>query len=188
MNLPSYSATQYLLEDQPRTLFPLRLTAILVERAAPALYTEIDRILTADPKKENAGFLTQINCYSSKRGLHLRRTLKLDPIAELFIYDLIYKQRNTFTPSSKKDRIRFGYHFETGRPIPATRSYGEFRAVARNATATFKYHVAFDIAAYFNSIYHHDLVFWFDDGRDETTVRDFGRYFREIVGGRSVDC
>lgn len=188
MALATYGPTQYLLEDQPRTLFPLRLTEILVERSSPALYAEIERILKTDPKKENAGFLTQINCYSSKRGLHLRRTLKLDPISELFIYDLIYKQRKTFAPSPKDDRRHFGYRFSEGRPIPATTSYGEFREAARNAAATFKYHVGIDVAGYFNSVYHHDLVFWFDDDREDDSVRTFGRYFREIVGGRSVDC
>jgi hypothetical protein len=166
----------------------MRLTEILVDRSAAALFAEIDRILKSDPKKEAAGFLTQMNCYSSKRGLHLRRTLKLDPVAELFIYDLIYKERRSFTPSAKPDRRRFGYLFSGGRPIPATRSYAEFREEARNAAATFKYHVCFDIASYFNSVYHHDLVFWFDEGRAAETVRNFGRYFREIVGGRSVDC
>jgi hypothetical protein len=31
-------------------------------------------------------------------------------------------------------------------------------------------------------------VHWFDDGRASTLVNHFNRYFREIVGGRSVDC
>lgn len=188
MLVTPYSATQYLLDDQPRTLFPLRLTQTLVRLAAPALYDEIKRILATDPKAENTGFLTQINCYASKRGLHLRRTLKLDPVAELFVYDLIYKERRKFLPNAKSNRRRFGYRFESGRPIPATKSYGAFRQAARNAATTFKHHVSFDIAGYFNSVYHHDLVFWFDDGRDEGLVKNFGRYFREIVGGRSVDC
>lgn len=185
---PPYSATQYLLDDQPRTLFPLRLTEILVQRAAPALYAEIQRILGTDPKKENTGFLTQINCYASKSGLHLRRTLKLDPVAELFVYDLVYKERRKFLPCDKSNRRRFGYQFTKGRPAAATTSYGQFRQEARNASTTFKHHAGLDIANYFNSVYHHDLVFWFDDGRKTGLVNEFGRYFREIVGGRSVDC
>jgi hypothetical protein len=188
MKLPTYRATQYLLDDHPRTLFPLELTRILVERAAPALYNEVQRILTNNPKKQNAGFLTQIQCYASKRGLHLRRTLKLDPVAELFIYDLVYRERTKFRASRKQTRKRYGYLFKQGRPIPATTSYGEFREAARSAAKTFKYHASLDIARYFNSIYHHDLVHWFDDNRSNKSVDEFGRYFREIVGGRSVDC
>lgn len=185
----TYAAAQYLLDDQPRTLFPLRLTQILVERAEAALRAEIGRILKTDPKTDNAGFLTQISCHAAKRGLHSRRTLKLDPIAELFVYDLAYRERATFLPSPKHDRKRFGYVFHGGRPAPATTSYGEFREAARSASSRFKYHLGVDIASYFNSIYHHDLVVWFDDGRKtKGEVDEFGRYFREIVGGRSVDC
>ena len=148
-----YGAAQYLLEDQPRTLFPLTLTRILVEQAETALYTEIDRILKTDPKKENTGFLTQINCHAAKRGLHSRRTLKLDPVAELFVYDLAYRERATFRPSPTPDRKRFGYIFRGGRPTPATTSYGEFREAARRAASRFKCHLGVDIASYFNSKY-----------------------------------
>ena len=184
----TYGAAQYLLEDQPRTLFPLKLTRILVEQSKAALYTEIERILKTDPKKDNIGFLTQIRCHAAKCGLHSRRTLKLDPVAELFVYDLAYRERATFRPSPTPDRKRFGYIFRGGRPTPATTSYGEFREAARRASSRFKYHLGVDIASYFNSIYHHDLVFWFDTGRTAKEVEEFGRYFREIVGGRSVDC
>ena len=183
----TFAPPQYLLEDQPRTLFPLRLTEILVRRSSDALYAEIARILKTDDA--NTGFLTQIVCHAAKRGLHSRRTLKLDPLAELFIYDLAHRERATFRPSPTSDRQRFGYVFYKGRPIPATTSYGEFREEARNASLRFKYYLRVDIATYFNSIYHHDLVFWFDDDdRDAQVVQHFDRYFREIVGGRSIDC
>ncbi|MYN68502.1 MAG: RNA-directed DNA polymerase [Acidobacteria bacterium] len=184
----TYGAARYLLEDQPRTLFPLKLTRILVEQSEAALYNEIERILKTDPKKENTGFLTQIRCHAAKCGLHSRRTLKLDPVAELFVYDLVYRERATFRPSRRPDRKRFGYTFRGGRPTPATTSYGKFREAVRGASARFKYYLGVDIASYFNSIYHHDLVFWFDAGRNAKEVEKFGRYFREIVGGRSVDC
>ena len=184
----TYAASQYLLEDQPRTLFPLKLTQILVQRSTAALYAEIERILKTEPEGENRGFLPQISCHAAKRGLHSRRTLKIDPVAELFIYDVAYRERKTFCPSPRQDRRRFGYIFHEGRPTPATTSYGEFREAARHESSIFKYHVGVDIASYFNSVYHHDLVVWFDDGREAQAVQEFGRYFREIVGGRSVDC
>ena len=50
--------------------------------------------------------------------------------------------------------------------------------------------MSFDISTYFNSAYHHDLHAWFaalqpDDSKD---VEAFGKYFRQINGGRSLDC
>ena len=168
--------------------FPLRLTEILVERSLPSLYAEIEQILNSDPKERTKGFLTQLRCHAAKRGLHSRRTLKLDPVAELFVYDLAYRERATFRRSQRVDRQRFGYTFREGRPTPATTSYGEFREAVRNASSSFRYHLGIDIASYFNSIYHHDLVIWFDEGREAQAVQNFDRYFREIVAGRSVDC
>lgn len=49
--------------------------------------------------------------------------------------------------------------------------------------------VKFDIAAYFNSIYHHDLVQWFSEiNASSDDVEHFGQFLREANGGRSVDC
>jgi hypothetical protein len=49
--------------------------------------------------------------------------------------------------------------------------------------------VKFDIAAYFNSVYHHDLVQWFSDiNASSDDVEHFGQFLREANGGRSVDC
>ena len=49
--------------------------------------------------------------------------------------------------------------------------------------------VKFDIAAYFNSIYHHDLVQWFSEvGAKSDNVEQFGQFLREANGGRTVDC
>ena len=47
----------------------------------------------------------------------------------------------------------------------------------------------FDVASYFNSIYHHDLVAWFDErGASGDDAALLGRFLREINSGRSVDC
>ena len=154
----AYTPVEYLLDDQPRTLFPLKLTEILVEHSARALYGEIERIRKTDGRDGSTGFLTQISCHAAKRGLHLRRTIKVDPVAELFIYDLVHNERVTFRRSRGAERRRFGYVFKRGRPVPATTSYGEFRDAARDAASRYRYHLGVDIARYFNSVYHHDLA------------------------------
>lgn len=50
-------------------------------------------------------------------------------------------------------------------------------------------YVYFDVSAYFNRIYHHDLVRWCEDaGADEDDSRVFGKFLRETSSGRSIDC
>ncbi len=47
----------------------------------------------------------------------------------------------------------------------------------------------FDVASYFNSLYHHDLVSRFREiGAPEDDVSLYGRFLREINSGRSLDC
>jgi hypothetical protein len=185
--MAGYDSTHYLLDDQPRTLFPLRTTELLIRNCAPAVFQHIHQILGAE-KGNGPSFLPQVRCYASKTGLHLRRGIKLDPVAELFLYDIIYRNRRTFARTRNNNRQSHGYTFASGRPVPPPESYGMFGERVRSTIPQFKHHVRFDIASYFNSIYHHDLVAWFDEGRSESDVLAFGRFFREIAMGRSVDC
>src|SRR3546814_1260739 len=55
--------------------------------------------------------------------------------------------------------------------------------------ALYKHSIRFDIASYFNSIYHHDLAHWFESktGVSAEDSAGFGKYCREINAGRSVD-
>jgi hypothetical protein len=49
--------------------------------------------------------------------------------------------------------------------------------------------VGFDVASYFNSIYHHDVVSWFAElGASNEDSSGLGQLLREINSGRSVDC
>ncbi|BAY65629.1 hypothetical protein NIES22_57360 [Calothrix brevissima NIES-22] len=52
--------------------------------------------------EQEYSFVHQLHCYASKTGFHLRRTVKLDPVAELFIYNLIYRNRKTFRSDFRK--------------------------------------------------------------------------------------
>ena len=111
--------TEVPLEDYPRTLFPLATTQILIQNHADEILKYIyEKVLNQQEK--DYSFLPQLHCYASKTGFHLRRTVKLDPVAELFIYDLVYKNRKTFRPDFGEDRKSFGYRFEDGKPIPQT--------------------------------------------------------------------
>lgn len=178
----------YLLNDYPRTLFPLSTTKVIAEKwGQQALDYVYQSILNPDQKEHS--FLAQARCYSSKQGFHLRRTVKLDPLAELFIYDLVYRNRLLFRKDFSDARRCFGYRFENGEPLSPTRSYAAFKAAIAEATKAYKYVMKFDIAAYFNSIYHHDLTAWFSEiGAPPDDVEHFGQFLREGNSGRSVDC
>lgn len=78
---------------------------------------------------------------------------------------------------------------ENGEPLSPTKSYAAFKAAVTEARMKHAYMVKFDIAAYFNSIYHHDLVQWFSEiNTSDDDVAQFGQFLREINGGRTVDC
>ena len=88
-----------------------------------------------------------------------------------------------------KNRFSFGYQFENDSPVPVHRAYKEFATETAEARAHYAHSVSFDVASYFNSIYHHDAKNWFASLKGVSGVdgNAFGRFFREINGGRSID-
>jgi hypothetical protein len=163
----------------------LTTTKIVVAKALPEIEKHIAEIL--DPKKSDA-FLVQERCYASKTGYHLRRTAALDPVAAFFIYDLLYQHRAKLGVRASTTRRSFGYRFSGGRPVAPSISYGKFREAIREALPKFKHALAFDISSYFNSIYHHDLVEWFEAAIESGPHARLGQFLRECNKGRSVDC
>jgi hypothetical protein len=71
--------------DFPRTLFPLDTNLVLVETSAAELGDFIYGGITHKKEKESTySFLPQVRVYAAKPHHHLRRTAKLDPVAEFF--------------------------------------------------------------------------------------------------------
>ena len=181
------NSVSYLLADYPRTLFPLSTTRVIAENwGQQTLDYVYQKVL--NPAETEHSFLAQARCYSSKQGFHLRRTVKLDPVAELFIYDLIYRNRLLFRKNFGNNRRSFGYRFENGEPLSPTKSYAAFKAAVTENRMRHPFMVKFDIAAYFNSVYHHDLVHWFGEIASADDAEHLGQFLREANGGRSVDC
>lgn len=187
--MSNYTTVHYLLEDYPKTLFPLSSTKILVENNAKEILEDYVYQKVLNHSEVEHSFLAQVRCYSSKHGLHLRRTVKLDPVSELFIYDLIYRSRASFRKDFNPNRRSFGYRFQNGQPISSTKSYADFKTAIAQARQQYKFSVKFDISTYFNSIYHHDLVAWFSEvNGSHDDLEAFGQFLRETNSGRSVDC
>ena len=80
----SYTAVDFFLEDFPRTLFPLTTNKVLVELGHAELLAFAEELVVKDGK-----FLPQRRVYANKDRLHLRRTIKLDPVAEFYFYHII---------------------------------------------------------------------------------------------------
>lgn len=179
------SAEEFFLWDYDSTLFPLSLNRLLVERYA----TELRAFIKKHIIDGGGSFQLQHRVFASKRGWFLRRTVKLDPVAEFFLYDLVYRNRARFEHGADKHRTVHGFVIEGGEPASTIKAHAAFKADVANHRASFANYAYFDVASYFNHVYHHDLVRWFEDVQaDAADVQAFGRFLREIAGGRSIDC
>ena len=65
--------------------------------------------------------------YVPKGKGHFRRTYKLDPVAEYYLYQLVYKYKDIFKETNRSSRRSYGYIFEYGKPKPISYSYKEFK-------------------------------------------------------------
>jgi hypothetical protein len=160
----------------------------LVENHSAALTDYIYQKVISDSSKGDS-FLPQQKVYATKPKGHLRRTVKLDPVAEFFVYDLTYRNRSIFRPEVSDKRRSFGYRFKNGTRIPVHKAYSEYKHHLRSCANQFSHNIQFDIASYFNSLYHHDVAHWFKSQSNVTELdsRAAGQFFREINAGRSVD-
>ncbi len=185
MTNPITNSRQFFLWDYDSTLFPLRTNRLLVDRYSTHLldFIQNERLVS------DGGFQTQHRVFATKRGWFLRPTVKLDPVAEFFFYDFVYRNRRLFRPSPASHRTVYGYRIVKGEPIPILKSYSSFKKATANFRSVYDNYIYFDVAAYFNHIYHHDLVSWCEGaGADEDDVKVFGKFLRETAGGRSVNC
>lgn len=181
-------AADFIRWDYCATLFPLRTNAIVLQFNEAGLRDYVYSKVLSKADKESF-FLPQQRVFATKPKGHLRRTLKLDPVAEYFMYDFVYRNRAVFRKAVSDKRLSFGYRYEDGLPVAVHASYREFKVALNEHRKKYKHHLRFDISAYFNSIYHHDLAHWVGSWKG-LTVDDgeaFGQFAREINAGRSVD-
>ncbi len=182
------STIEFIKKDFSSTLFPLKTNLILADVNRDEIKDYINgKVLSAQHEGDN--FLSQHKVYATKPRGHLRRTVKLDPVSEYFIYDVVYRNRDIFRPQVSDARRSFGYRFQNGNHIPVHTAYSEYKAHLGDCSGEFSHNIQFDIASYFNSLYHHDLSHWFasKDGVSGVDSNAFGKFFRETNSGRSVD-
>lgn len=161
----------------------------LISNGAVEIDAHIQRCLSKADEDKAYQFLAQTRVYASKPRNHLRRTVKLDPVSEFFLYDVIFRNRSKFRKPFHDDKKHFGYRFEDGKPITATSSYTGYKKAVVAYAAKFNHSLSFDVASYFNGLYHHDIVAWFANlGVNMDDVNALGTYLRQSNSGRSIDC
>ena len=176
----------FILEDQAKTLFPNKTTQLLIKYGEIVIKDYIEKCFDKD--QPTFSFLPQQRVYAAKHGLNLRRTVKLDPVAEYYIYNVVNSNRSRFRKPHQENRSHFGYRFSELSYLNPSISYKAFRTAISKYTKEFKYFISFDVASYFNNLYHHDLAGWLLQlGVDHGEYERFGQYLREINAGRSVD-
>lgn len=182
------STAEFYENDYWSTLFPMKTNFLMVKHHEKELSDYIYQQILNDASSADS-FLPQQRVYATKPRGHLRRTVKLDPVAEYFIYDLVFRNKSIFRKPVSNAREAFGYRFESGNTISVNTAYRAFKSRVAECKAKFKHHISFDVASYFNSIYHHDLAHWFNSHAHVTTADSaaFSRYCREINAGHSID-
>lgn len=182
------ATADFIKADFPGTLFPMKTNLIVIENYEQELADYIySRVLSDDHPADN--FLSQQRVHATKPHGHLRRTVKLDPVAEYFFYDVVYRNRTIFRPQVNPQRQSFGYRFKDGSHIPVHAAYTEYNDSLVDHAANYEHRLQFDIASYFNTLYHHDIAHWFaaSKGVTDGDAGSIGRFFREINAGRSID-
>lgn len=179
------TSKQFFLWDYDSTLFPLRTNRLLVEKYSEKILDFIQE----EHLTTTGGFQSQHRVFATKRGWFLRPTVKLDPVAEFFFYDFTYRNRHLFRRGQNDKRLVLGFRISNGEPTPILKSYSRFKKQVAKHRAEYKHYIYFDVAAYFNRIYHHDLVRWCEDaGAGVDDVKVFGKFLRETSAGRSINC
>lgn len=183
------SAKDFFDYDFLSTLFPMETCRFLIGHGAVEIDAHIQRCLSDQDGDSSYQFLAQTRVYASKPHHHVRRTVKLDPVAEYFLYEIIFRNKSKFRKPFTENKKHFGYRFDEGKPIPATSSYTGFKKALVAYGETYSHSLSFDVASYFNNIYHHDIVSWFANlGANLDDVNALGTYLRQSNSGRSIDC
>lgn len=176
-----------ILDDLPRTLFPTTTDRFMATHGQKFL-AEYNSKLLAHPDRDHA-FPPQQAVYAAKPHHHLRRTVKLDPAAQWFLYDLVRRNSAALKPVKRLNKLAFGFAFKGGRPVRGRRAYKDYRDTVYESRRTFQHELQFDIASYLNTIYHHDLINWFGNvAKVEQDEALLGRFLREANSSRSIDC
>lgn len=181
------SSRRFFKYDYRSSLFPMFTTAYLINHSGMKLLDYSKQCIEASGGN---GFSPQAKVYASKPKFHLRRTQKLDPVAEYFIYDLVYRNRKFFKEPKSDLRKHFGYRFDDqDRPTSPTEAYGAFKKAQADYDRKYRYSLSFDVASYFNSVRQDDIIEWCHlVGINQEDTRALDVFLEQTNSGRGSDC
>ncbi|MFM1655786.1 reverse transcriptase domain-containing protein [Brevibacillus sp. B_LB10_24] len=205
----------FISKDSYKTLFPLGSTLIFAKYGLEDIleyinneifsqswlqailneekYSEVSQVLdkkTIKKINENAQsyFLIQPWVYALKDKRHLRQTFLLDPVAQIFLYDFVYRNRKYFQATNYTNRECYGYVFNGDTYNSQSEEYKNFVQKLYSLKKEYRYYGKIDISNFFNNIYHHDVVSFLARVINQTEAEKFGKFLREINEGRSTSC
>lgn len=184
----SKDTINFVLEDNKRSLFPLKSTARFIELGADQLRNLIHNNIF-DSSKKTDSFSTCPIVYALKDNRHLRRMLFLDPAASFYIYDFLIKNYRLFQIDTKKRKRKYyGYALKNKKSLSSFTQYHTFRKRKYELKSKYRYFAKADISNCFNSFYHHDVVSYLRSHLPEDESIQFGQFLREINAGTSINC
>ncbi|MDN4619290.1 RNA-directed DNA polymerase [Paenibacillus sp. PsM32] len=133
-------------------------------------------------------FMSQPWVYALKDSKHFRQTFLLDPIAQIFLYDFVYRNREYFEQKNYSNRESFGYTFQGDAYPSQSKEYKRFSVRRDSLKSQYNYVGKIDISNFFNNIYHHDIVSYIARIINQTEAEKLGKFLREINEGRSTSC
>ena len=184
----SKNTINFVLEDNKRSLFPLKSTGRYIELGADQLRNLIYKNIF-DSSKKSDSFSTCPIVYALKDNRHLRRMLFLDPAASFYIYDFLINNYKLFQiDTKKKKRKYYGYALKSKKSLSPFMQYHTFRKRKYELKSKYQYFAKADISNCFNSFYHHDIVSHLRSHLPEDEAIQFGQFLREINAGTSINC
>ncbi|MCP1133296.1 reverse transcriptase domain-containing protein [Paenibacillus polysaccharolyticus] len=205
----------FILRDFQKTLFPLRSTLLLSKFNSDHIlqfvnneifsqawfktilsdveYAKVSEIMNEKQIKKinqiaQSYFLIQPWVYALKDKNHYRQTFQLDPVAHIFIYDFVFRNRSYFQKQMYSNRESFGYTFNGDSYNSQSEEYKNFLVKLKFLKSEFDFMGKIDISNFFNNIYHHDVVSYIARLINQQEAEKIGKFLREINEGRSTSC
>lgn len=177
----------FICDDTMKGLFPLKSNAIYVENGEQKLHDYVYNKIFVK-KESDYAFIQSPVGYALKDRMHLRKCLLLDPVANYYIYDFVYRNRKNYQISTLSRRRYFGYAFNKKVPINSFKDYHNFRNYKYSLKGKYKYFARVDIHNCFNSFYHHDVISSLATRISRQEADQFGQFLREGNAGISINC
>lgn len=105
--------------------------------------------------------------------------MKLDPVAEVFLYDIVFRNRSNLPRDQIENRTTYGHKFNQGAVVSIGASYREFRAEALRASQQYEFTLVCDVSSFFNSVYHHDIEHFYREHWNGDDTDHLGLFLRQ---------